>query len=213
VSRETSAAKAPKRGPYAKSSETRERILTAALEVAGDVGFHRASVARIARRAGVAVGNLHYHFGTREELLLQLMAWLVDQLIAEMREASRSAGGTLASEEARFRAYLEHVHRNPAYIRLGEEVRLHHLELYAQSNRRWLAGFRELIRRGVAQGELRPMNEDEIAAQAHFLMGARYFLDQMIAGVDGRPYPGDAAVVAAYMNLVRGGLMRPVTGA
>jgi len=206
VSRETTVARAPKRGPYAKSSETRERILAAALEVAGEVGFHRASVARIAQRAGVAVGNLHYHFGTREELLLELMAWIVGPLITEMRQASRATGDFFASEELRFRVYLEHVHRNPAYIRLGEEVRLHHPELYAQSNRRWLAGFRELLRRGVAEGALRPMDDDEIAAQAHFLMGARYFLDQMIAGVDGRPYPGDDAVVAAYMKLVRGGL-------
>jgi len=53
------------------------------------------------------------------------------------------------------------------------------------------------------------MDEDEIATQAHFLMGARYFVDQMIAEVDGRAYPGDDAVVKAYMNLVRGGLGGP----
>lgn len=200
------ARKAPRRGPYARSSETRERILAAALEVAGEVGFHRASVARIAQRAGVAVGNLHYHFGSREELLRELMAWLVGPLIAEVREATRSSAGYFATEEARFRAYLEHVHRHPAYIRLGEEVRLHQPELYAQGNARYLAGFRESLRRGVADGELRAMDEEEIAALAHLLMGARYFIDQMIGGVDGRAYPGDDAVVAAYMNLIRAGL-------
>ena len=66
------------RGPYAKSSDTRARILDAALEVAGELGFHRASVARIAERAGVAVGNLHYHFGSRDELLRELMETLVE---------------------------------------------------------------------------------------------------------------------------------------
>jgi AcrR family transcriptional regulator len=196
VTRPSSASKAPRRGPYAKSSETRKRILTAALEVAEDVGFHNASVARIAECADVAVSNLHYHFGSREELLRELMRWLGRQLIADVREAGRTSGDYFAREEARFRAFLAYQHRNPAYTRLWEEIRLHHPALYAESNRRSLSGFREL----------RPMDDDEIAVQAHFLMGARYFVDQMIAGANGRPYPGDAAVVSAYMNLVRGGL-------
>jgi len=197
-----------KRGPYAKSSETRERILQAALAVAGEVGFHGASVARIAERAGVAVGNLHYHFGSRDELLRELMRWLSLQLVDDVREATRDSGDYLASEEARFRAYLAYVHRHPAYIRLGEEVRLHHPEIYAQANARWLSGLRDSLERGVASGELRSMDANEIAAQAHFLLGARYFLDQMMTGVDGRTYPGDGVVVSAYMNLVRGGLVR-----
>ena len=57
------------RAPYAKSRDTRARILAAALAEASDSGFHKTSVARIAARAGVAVGNLHYHFGSRRELL------------------------------------------------------------------------------------------------------------------------------------------------
>jgi hypothetical protein len=72
----------------------------------------------------------------------------------------------------------------------------------------WLALFRDAIEEAIVRGELRAMATSEIAAQAHFLVGARYFLDQMIAGVDGRPYPGDDAVVAAYLSLVRGGLAK-----
>ncbi|MBW2419263.1 MAG: hypothetical protein JRH19_11995 [Deltaproteobacteria bacterium] len=47
----------------------------------------------------------------------------------------------------------------------------------------------------------------EIAVQAHFLLGARHFLEQMIESDDG---PGDEAVVDAYLALVRDGLrLRP----
>ena len=49
------------------------------------------------------------------------------------------------------------------------------------------------------------MDDDEIAAQAHFLLGARHFLEQMRESVDG---PGDEAVVDAYLALVRDGLGR-----
>ena len=194
-----------KRGPYAKSSETRERILAAAFAVAGEVGIHRASIARIAERADVAVGNLHYHFGSRDELLREVVAWVRDELVAGLRDATAEDGDFLAKEEASMRAYLGFVHENPAYVRLAEEARLHQPELYREGMAMWLALFREAIEEAIARGELRAMEPSEVAAQAHFLVGARYFLDQMIAGVD---YPGDDAVVAAYLNLVRSGLSK-----
>lgn len=202
------AAQSGPRGPYAKSSDTRARILEAALEVASERGFHRASVARIAERAGVAVGNLHYHFGSRDELLRELMESLMEELHAEVQAALPEDGSVLEREEAALRTYLAYVHRHPGWVRLSEEVRIHHPDLYQQGVALWLALFREGIEQAVARGELREMSGDEIAATAHFLLGTRYFLDQMIEGVDGRPYPGDELVVRAYLSFVQGGLTR-----
>jgi len=196
------------RGPYAKSSETRARILEAALEVAGERGFHRASVAKIAERAGVAVGNLHYHFGSRDQLLRELMESLIEELHAEVQAALPEGGSVLEREEAALRTYLAYVHRHPGWVRLSEEVRIHHPDLYQEGVALWLAMFRENIAQAVARGELRAMSEDEIAAMAHFLLGTRYFLDQMVEGVDGRPYPGDELVVRTYLSFVRGGLTK-----
>ena len=195
-----------RRGRYAKSDETRRRILEAALEVASRHGFHRASVARIAECAGVAVGNLHYHFGSRESLLQELMEWLPAQLLQRSASAIPDGAGFLESEEAIFRAYLSWVHDNPAYVRLAEEARLHHADVYRRHMALWLSLFRDRLRAGIASGELRALDEDELAITAHLVIGARYFIDQMIQGLDGRPYPGDEAVVRTYMGLVRRGL-------
>ena len=49
------------------------------------------------------------------------------------------------------------------------------------------------------------MDESEITAQAHFLLGARHFLEQMMESGGGtRP----EAVVDAYVALLRDGLGR-----
>jgi hypothetical protein len=61
------------------------------------------------------------------------------------------------------------------------------------------------IRLGIEQGTLRPMDDAEIAAQAHFLLGARHFLEQMI---ETEGSPPDDSVVDAYLALVRDGLGR-----
>ncbi|MGE4609327.1 MAG: TetR family transcriptional regulator, partial [Myxococcota bacterium] len=164
---------------------------------------------RIAARAGVAVGNLHYHFGSRRELLRELMVSLVADLLSRLHVAHPDEGADFFSRErAGLLVYLEYLRANPAYVRLADEVKLHDPELYRRAVAGWVERYVVRFRAGIERGTLRPMDDSEITAQAHFLLGARHFLDQMMESVDGRPYPGDEAVVDAYMSLVRDGLGR-----
>jgi AcrR family transcriptional regulator len=198
------------RAPYARSADTRARILQAALAEASESGFHKTSVARIAARAGVAVGNLHYHFGSKRDLLRELMGSLVADLLSRLQAASPDSGADFFDHErAGLLVYLEYLRANPAYARLADEVKLHEPELYRRAAAGWIESFVKRIRVDVERGVLRPMDESEIAVQAHFLLGARHFLDQMMESLDGRSYPGDEAVVDAYLSLVRDGLGRP----
>lgn len=197
----------PARARYAKSRDTRARILAAALEEASDSGFHKASVARIAERAGVAVGNLHYHFGSRRQLLRELMGSLAADLLSRLSVADLDESADyFERERAVLLVYLEYLRANPAYVRLADEIKLHEPELYRRAVAGWLELFVQRIRAYVERGFLRPMDDAEIAVQAHFLLGTRHFLHEMLEGVDGRPYPGDEAVVDAYLALVRDGL-------
>ena len=75
------------RSGYARSRETRARILAAALDEAGEVGFHKTSIARIAARAGVALGNVNYHFGSKAQLLRELMVTLTKDLQSRMHDS------------------------------------------------------------------------------------------------------------------------------
>lgn len=196
------------RGAYAKSADTRQRLLDAVGEVAGEFGFHAVSVARIAERAGVAAGNLHYHFGSLDELLRERMQQLADEITELALRAAERSGDFFEREEAVFRAYLGYVRRFPSYVRLAEEVRVHQPDIYHGVLSQWLGLLRENLREGITGGALRPMSEGEVAALAHTLLGARYFLDQLIAGLHGTPDPGDDAIVASYLSLLRGGLAR-----
>lgn len=197
-----------KRVGYAKSRDTRARILAAALEEASDSGFHKTSVARIAARAGVAIGNLHYHFGSRRGLLRELMASLMTDLMARLHAADAAADADdradfFERQRAGLLIYLDHLRANPAYVRLADEIKLHEPELYRRAVAGWVERMVARIRGGIAEGTLRPMGDREITAQAHFLLGARHFLEQMRENGDGM---GEEAVVEAYLALVRDGL-------
>jgi AcrR family transcriptional regulator len=106
-------------------------------------------------------------------------------------------------------AYLGYLRANPAHVRLADEIKLHEPDLYRRAVSRWVERMTARIRAGIAQGTLRPMDEAESVAQAHFLLGARHFLEQMLDEVDG---PDDEAVVDAYLALVRDGLGRRSPG-
>jgi AcrR family transcriptional regulator len=193
---------------YAKSLDTRARILAAALEEASDTGIHNASLAAIAARAGVAIGSLNYHFGSREELLRELMASLTNDLLTRLHATDPDDDDTdfFERERAGLLVYLAYLRANPAYLRLAGEIRLHEPALFRRAVGDWVARITARIRAGIARGTLRPMDDDEIAAQAYFMLGASLFLDQVI---ERRPYPGDEAVVDAYLELLRAGLGRP----
>ncbi|PSK81397.1 TetR family transcriptional regulator [Murinocardiopsis flavida] len=61
----------------------RAQIIAAAVEVIAEVGFVKASLARIAAHAGISKGVISYHFAGKEEL----MAQIVTQVYSDISEA------------------------------------------------------------------------------------------------------------------------------
>ncbi|MFM7737191.1 MAG: CerR family C-terminal domain-containing protein [Alphaproteobacteria bacterium] len=57
------------RGPQ----ETRARLLEAATDLFAERGFHGTGVREIALRAGVNVASANYHFGSKEDLYLEVL--------------------------------------------------------------------------------------------------------------------------------------------
>jgi AcrR family transcriptional regulator len=197
-----------KRSAYAKSADTRARILAAALEEASDSGIHETSLAAISARAGVAVGSLNYHFGSREELLRALMGSLTADLMSRLHATAMNDDlDFFERERADMLVYLEYLRANPTYLRLAGEIELHEPKLYRRAVADWLERVTARIRAGIARGDLRPMADATIAAQAYFMLGASQFFDHRVRR-DGHPYPSDEAVVEAYLALLRGGLAR-----
>ena len=55
----------------------RKQLVSAAISVIHEDGFARATVARIARRAGVSSGIVHHYFADKDDLLLSTMRSLL----------------------------------------------------------------------------------------------------------------------------------------
>ncbi len=81
-------------GHATRSSETRAKMIEAAIEVFGTVGYEAASTRVLVERAGVNLAAIPYHFGGKRELYLAAAQSLadyarkqVDPIVAHLRDA------------------------------------------------------------------------------------------------------------------------------
>lgn len=102
-----------KRGPYRKGIERKEEILRRALEVIAEEGYESASVTRIAEAVGLSKTGLLHHFGTREQLLTEVL-----RKRDELDDLGEFAPG--APPEELKTAYLSVVERNASIPGLVE---------------------------------------------------------------------------------------------
>jgi AcrR family transcriptional regulator len=101
--------------PQARSHQTRARVIQAAVDCIVDEGYYRASSNRIAERAGVSWGVIKHHFGTREKLLLAVLADRDAKLIATLNSSSIH-GDTVAERLKSFISQLFSFYRTPDYL-------------------------------------------------------------------------------------------------
>jgi AcrR family transcriptional regulator len=136
-------------------TETRERVVRAALRTLAEDGFAATSARAIARRGGFAPGVIYYHFDDLEHLLLAALEWTSELRLARYRDelaGVTSAAGLLARLRALYAedvadghvaAVQELVAGAASSPRLGPAIveRLRPwLELTEEMARRFLAG-------------------------------------------------------------------------
>lgn len=71
----------------ATEADTKERILTATIELLQMSGARQATVRAIAERAGVGIGLINYHFGSKEALLYRAAASIIGDRSVSAQES------------------------------------------------------------------------------------------------------------------------------
>lgn len=162
------------RDPEARASERRSQILTEAIQVFGDKGYHAANIADIAKRLGLGHGTFYRYFKSK----LDIFDAVVDGIIAAITELvlaeSATASGSLEDYRAqlgrigaRFLAIFEQHQRLSRLIFyeglvvdpvIGAKIR-QVMELFARYTEAYLEN-------GKAKGYLRADLDSEITARA-----------------------------------------------
>jgi len=116
-----------------RAVEKREALLIAALRVTGECGWQEASIGRISAAAAVSSGTFYYYFDSREELLRQLLPFVFDRLLSEMRAQDPIEASLADFLRQRFTAFSTALSSRPEYLRLLRETKVFEPEVYARS--------------------------------------------------------------------------------
>ncbi len=94
-------------------AERRAQIVEAAVVVALREGIDRMTTRRVAHQAGVAVGVLHYCFGTRDALLREVITNLVDDTSQSMASVFDTPGDLRSCLNRAIEVFCSSVEANP----------------------------------------------------------------------------------------------------
>lgn len=186
-------AKPGARRPQQRSVDTRDRLVDAALAVFGDVGFEGASTREIARRAGVALAALPYHFTTKDALWRAAADRIFGELTARVGRRLEGLDGVdratqlrlVLREFVRFSAEHPELHRFMTQVALTRSDRLAWL---VETHVRPMYDFVNAITLDARKKGLGPAGRPEHlhyiligAATAPYVMRAEF---ELLTGVD-----------------------------
>ncbi len=146
------------------SNERYQSILKAAEQLFGEKGYQGVSIEEIAKTAEVSKGLVIYHFGSKEELLVQVLRQGTTVLFAQLDTAIQNQETAKDKIRAVVEMYLTIASAGPALTRMAMIAVFE--AAYSDSIRNlWLAfmeenlnKFAELIDEGISKGELKPVD-------------------------------------------------------
>lgn len=186
----------------------RRAILRAAEEVFAENDFHAARMNDIAARAQLAVGTIYNHFEHKVDVLAALLDERIAELVATVDAHPDDPEDFAGSLEARITRMLAFVKEHRKFFVLANDYGLFGATRAAQQifGERKLPKYegvrpvlRQLVRRGIEQGELAPIDVELLVG---FLLGAVKGMDLM---ADPKARPDEAArqVVSLFLDGAR----------
>ena len=98
-----------------RDSERRNRILTSATRIIGEKGFQNATIAEIAREAGIGDATIYEYFKNKEDLLLAIPVETTKDLIVQINEHMMGIKGAFNRLRKFIWWWLNYVEKNPGY--------------------------------------------------------------------------------------------------
>jgi len=168
--------------------DTRRRLLDAAETVFGELGYHDASVVRVAQTAGVAAGTFYLYFDSKKAIFDELVRDLNRRVRHAMKEASSQGETRLQQELLGFEAYFEFTSSHPALYRIIRQAEFVSPEMLRYHYDRLSAGYVEALAAASESGEIGRL-DPEVAAFALMGLGEMIGMRWILWG-EGAPLPG-----------------------
>lgn len=190
-----SPAKASAKAPRTpRGQRTLRLILDAAAEEFGERGYHDGSIARIAQRAGVAIGSFYTYFDSKLAVFRALVADMSRQVREHVVPHILAAPDRLSGERAGMVAFLEFVRTHKALYRIIDESAFVAEDAYRRHYVDVAEGYANSLTQAFGRGEIA---DGDQMVRAWAIMGMNVFLGLRFGVWDESVAPEQVAAVAA----------------
>jgi AcrR family transcriptional regulator len=152
-----------------RSLETRNCIMNAALACFARAGYAATGVAEICDTAGVSKGAFYHHFPSKQSVFLALLQdWLltIDTLLEASRQKSQSIPQALRQmSEMMTGVFAQAGGRLPMFLEFWTQANHDPLiwQAIIEPYQRYETFFCLMIKQGIAEGSLKPVDADNAA--------------------------------------------------
>lgn len=197
--------------------DRRREILRAATTVFARSNYRAASVAEIAREAGVSEPLLYRHFPSKEALFCELLARVGRRIVEIWEQAIAGAPDALVALRRAGEVYLANLRAHPAEARLQFQALAESADpavraVLEANHRAYLAFFERLLARGRAEGVVRRDVDARAAAWLLNAIGFTSTLAGILALEDGDGARVERLVATLLDWLAEPGTARPAGG-
>jgi len=134
---------------------TRLAILEGGGGIFVDKGFAGGGMSDIATRAAVTKSLIHHHFGSKEELWLEIKRHSLEEYVKAQRAIMASTAADRETLAESMRIYFRFLERNPNFVRLSTWMNLEDAKLSEPTNPDLLHRGVERLRKAQASGAFR----------------------------------------------------------
>jgi AcrR family transcriptional regulator len=165
--------------------DTRRKLLDAAEQIFGELGYPDASIVKITEAAGVAQGTFYLYFASKREIFDELVVDLNRRIRRAMKEASEQGETRLQAERLGFEAYFRFTKEHPSLYRIIRQAEFVSPRMLRYHYDRLSEGYVQALREAVERGEIGEVDPD-VTAWALMGMGELIGLRFILWG-DGMP--------------------------
>jgi TetR/AcrR family fatty acid metabolism transcriptional regulator len=99
----------------AREAERKGQILNSAIKIFGEKGFQNATIAEIAKDAGIGDATIYEYFKSKEDLLLAVPVEITKELIPQINDHMMGIKGAFNKLRKFIWWWLNYVEKNPGY--------------------------------------------------------------------------------------------------
>lgn len=191
------------RGPLTPKGEaTRIRLLAAAEDVFGELGYDQASISEITRRAGVAQGTFYLYFQSKKAIFSELVRQVGRDVRHAIQEAVRGIDDRMEVERKGFETFFEYVRAHPSIYRIVRQAEFVDRSAFRDYYESFADGYVQGLKRASKKGQVREL-DPEVVAWCLMGMGDLLGIRWILLRRDGKV---PDKVIRTMMELVSGGI-------